>query len=67
MHMDSSNLRWLRWIIKDDPDRKIHQMMTYAGHSRDVADPWYTGDFERTFHDLLSACEGLLRSMVPSR
>lgn len=67
IYMDSSNLRWLRWIIKDDPDRKIHQMMTYAGHSRDVADPWYTGDFERTFQDLLSACEGLLRSMVPSR
>lgn len=58
--MDSSNLRWLSRIIPDDPDRKIHLMMSYTGSGRDVADPWYTGDFERTFQDILRACEAML-------
>jgi protein-tyrosine phosphatase len=59
--MDSSNLRWIRRIIPDDPEGKIHLMMSYAGIHRDVADPWYTGDFETTFQDLLIGCEALLR------
>ena len=58
--MDASNLRWLRWIIPDDPEGKIHLMMSYAGQGRDVADPWYTGDFETTFQDILKACEAML-------
>jgi len=58
--MDASNLRFLRRIIPNDPEGKIHLMMTYTGISRDVADPWYTGDFEQTFQDLLSACEAML-------
>ena len=58
--MDASNLRWLRWIIPDDPEGKVHLMMSYAGVGRDVADPWYTGDFEATFQDILEACEAML-------
>ena len=58
--MDASNLRWLRWIIPDDPEGKVHLMMSYAGMGRDVADPWYTGDFETTFQDILEACEAML-------
>ncbi len=59
--MDASNLRLIRRIIPDDPDGKIHLMMSYTGVGRDVADPWYTGDFEQTFQDLLEACEAMLR------
>lgn len=58
--MDSSNLRWIKYIIPSDPEGKIHLMMSYAGRGRDVADPWYTGDFEKTFQDILSACEAML-------
>ena len=58
--MDSSNLRLLRNIIPSDPEGKVHLMMSYTGRSRDVADPWYTGDFERTFQDILTACEAML-------
>ena len=58
--MDSSNLRWIRRFIPDDPDGKIHLLMSYTGNSREVADPWYTGDFERTFQDILSGCEAML-------
>ena len=61
--MDTSNLRWLQRIIPDDPAGKIQLMMHYAGLHRDVADPWYTGDFETTFQDLLTACEALLRAL----
>ena len=62
--MDASNLRWIRRIIPDDPEGKIHLMMSYAGKGRDVADPWYTGDFETTFQDLLEGCEAMLGCRV---
>ena len=58
--MDASNLRLLKRIIPEDPEGKIHLMMSYTGIGRDVADPWYTGDFETTFQDLLEACEAML-------
>ena len=58
--MDSSNLRWIRMIIPQDPEHKIHLMMSYTGMGRDVADPWYTGDFETTFQDILMSCEAML-------
>ena len=58
--MDASNLRWIRRIIPDDPEGKIHLMMSYAGVGHDVADPWYTGDFEVTFQDMLEGCEAML-------
>ena len=58
--MDASNLRLIRRIIPEDPQGKIHLMMSYTGSGRDVADPWYTGDFERTFQDILQGCEAML-------
>ena len=58
--MDGSNLRLIRRIIPNDPEGKIHLMMSYTGVGRDVADPWYTGDFEETFQDLLEGCEAML-------
>lgn len=57
--MDKSNLRWLSRIVGDFQD-KVHMMMEYTGQSRDVADPWYTGDFEQTYQDVLAGCKGLL-------
>ena len=59
--MDASNLRWLRRIIPRDPEGKIHLMMSYTGIGRDVADPWYIGDFEAAFQDILAGCEAMLR------
>ena len=58
--MDASNLRLIKRIIPADPEDKIHLMMSYAGERRDVADPWYTGDFETTFQDILEGCEAML-------
>ena len=62
--MDASNLRLIRRIIPSDPDGKIHLLMSYTGRSRDVADPWYTGDFETTFQDILEGCEAMLAARL---
>ena len=61
--MDASNLRLIRWIIPEDPERKIRLMMSYTGVRRDVADPWYTGDFEEAFQDILEGCLAFLSSV----
>ena len=59
--MDSSNLRIIRQIIAPEDFGKVHYMMEFAGEGcRDVADPWYTGDFAQTYADLLAGCRGLL-------
>ena len=60
--MDSSNLRLIRRIIPADPDGKIHLLMSYTGDGRNVADPWYTGDFEEAFQDILEGCEAILNN-----
>ena len=62
--MDQSNLRWLRYIIPSDPDNKVSLMMAWAGKSRDVADPWYTGDFTKAYDDILEGCQGMLLSIL---
>lgn len=59
--MDASNLRLMRRIIPDDPDGKIRLILSYAGIQRDVADPWYTGDFEATWQDVLLGCQCMLK------
>ena len=61
--MDASNLRLIRWIIPEDPERKSRLMMSYTGVRRDVADPWYTGDFEEAFQDILEGCLAFLSSV----
>ena len=58
--MDSSNLRLLRRIIGEDTQGKVSLMMSYAGMDDDVADPWYTGDFERTYQNIHTACAAML-------
>ena len=58
--MDHNNLRNLRWMFGDDTDHKISLLMDYTARPGDVADPWYTGDFEATWRDVLEGCRGLL-------
>lgn len=62
--MDRSNVSRLERITGPDTQRKVHFMMSYAGTGRDVADPWYTGDFEEAFQDILRGCEGLLNVLL---
>lgn len=63
--MDQANIRNMRRICGGDPEGKIHLMLDYAGRSgQEVADPWYTGDFEATWQDVLSGCQGLLAAVT---
>ena len=62
--MDRNNLRNLRRVIGEDIDGKISLMMDYTDRPGDVADPWYTGDFEATWRDVLEGCQGLLRQCL---
>lgn len=61
--MDQENIRGLRRIIKDDPDEKIYKLLDFAGEDRDIADPWYTGNFDQTYDDILVGLRGLLREL----
>ena len=62
--MDTANIRNMNCIAGGDPDGKIHKLLTFAGSGRDVADPWYTGDFDATYRDVLAGCEGLLEYIL---
>ena len=62
--MDNANIRNMRRICGGDPDDKIHLLMDYAGQpGKEVGDPWYTGDCETTWQDVLSGCRGLLKAL----
>lgn len=61
--MDNANIRNMLRILGGDPDNKVHLFLEYAGLSRDVADPWYTGDFEATYNDVVLGCKGLLEHL----
>ena len=58
--MDNANLRNMRRICGGDSDGKIRLLLEFTGRSGEVADPWYTGDFETTWRDVLEGCSGLL-------
>ena len=58
--MDVANLRNMRRICGGDPEGKISLLLDWADRSGDVADPWYTGDFDATWRDVLAGCSGLL-------
>ena len=60
--MDSYNIRNMRNIAGGDPEGKIRMLMDYTKRPGDVADPWYTGDFEATWRDVLEGCEALLET-----
>ncbi len=62
--MDSANLRNMRRICGGDPSGKIHLLMEYTSRPGDVADPWYTGDFETTWQDILEGCGELLTQLT---
>ena len=58
--MDSWNYRNMLRIAGKDNKEKISLLLDYTDHPRDVADPWYTGDFEKTYDDVLAGCQGFL-------
>lgn len=62
--MDRENLWGIRRIIGEDKLGKVHLLLSYAGEPEgEVADPWYTGDFEATYVDVLRGCQGILQNI----
>ena len=62
--MDSNNMRNIGRIIGHDPEQKVYKLLTFAGEDRDVADPWYTGDFDATYRDVLAGCNAFLDTIL---
>ncbi len=61
--MDRNNLRNIQRIIGEDPAGKVQLLLEFAGEYRDIADPWYTGNFDETYEDVTKGCEALLRKI----
>ena len=62
--MDQSNIRNLKNMLSNDPQGKISLLMDYTSRPADVADPWYTGDFQATWDDVSEGCEALLKFIM---
>lgn len=66
--MDQSNLRWLRYIIGDDPDHKVSLLKQWLNvpindQMVNISDPWYTGDFTTAYDDILEGCQAMLSQL----
>ena len=58
--MEYRNIRNINRIIGSDPEHKVCRLLDFSDNPRDIADPWYTGNFDRTYDDIVEGCEGLL-------
>lgn len=62
--MDAANIRNMLRIFGSDPEGKVVRLLDLTDRARDVADPWYTGDFETTYRDITRGCEALLDRLL---
>lgn len=62
--MDDANIRNMERIAGGDPEHKIHKLLEYAGSSRAIADPWYTGNFDLTYEDVVEGCRALFDTLL---
>ncbi|MBD5543465.1 MAG: low molecular weight phosphotyrosine protein phosphatase [Lachnospiraceae bacterium] len=58
--MEERNLTNMRRITGGDPDKKMYCLLDFSNHPRDIADPWYTGNFDLTYTDIVEGCEAFL-------
>lgn len=61
--MERVNVRNILWIIGSDPQEKVHRLLDFTEQPRDIADPWYTGDFEIACAEIKSGCAALLKHL----
>lgn len=61
--MDEENLDDLSRLTQGDPEKKISRLLDWAGEKRDVADPWFTGDYEKTYEDIVKGCRAVLEKL----
>lgn len=58
---ENYNIRNMMRILGGDPEKKVHRLLDFSDRPRDIADPWYTGDFQVTWDDIVEGCEGFLK------
>ena len=61
--MEKSNVINIKRIVGEDVDNKIYRLLDFSDTPRDIADPWYTGNFEITFNDIVEGCNGFLKCL----
>lgn len=64
--MDQYNIRNMSRIVGSDPEGKIRRLLDFTDHPRDIADPWYTGNFDATYRDIMEGLEAFLRVLKPA-
>ena len=62
--MDDENLYYMHRCWGSDPAGKIKMLLSFAGKDRDIADPWYTGNFDQTYEDVLEGCTAFLGELT---
>ena len=62
--MDDYNMADLRRLVFPEDAGKIRKLLSFAGSERDIADPWYTGNFDETYADVLEGCTALLKGLA---
>lgn len=62
--MEYWNIRSINRIFGSDPEHKVSMLLDYTEHPRDIADPWYTGNFDKTYDDILEGCQGFLHYLI---
>ena len=62
--MDDWNIRNMLRILGGDPEHKVYKLLDFSDNPRDIADPWYTGNFDRTYDDIMEGCEGFLKYLM---
>lgn len=65
--MDGANLRNMERIAGGDPAHKLHLLLDFTNRPGAIADPWYTGNFDDTFVDVMEGCQGLLKKLLESQ
>lgn len=65
--MDSWNMRNMKRMLPEDRDNKLHLLLDFSANPRDIADPWYTGDFDTTYDDILEGCTALMNKIQKER
>ena len=61
--MDTYNIRNMLRILGGDPEGKVCKLLSFAGEDGDIADPWYTGNFDDTYDDVLKGCRALIEAI----
>ena len=65
--MEEANIRDIKRIVGEDKENKIYKLLDFSNNPRDIADPWYTGNFEVTYNDIVDGCHSFLESLDKKR